>query len=61
MRVAMSFLTGAFTCPPAKAESFLESLYGFGAAAPKPERVLSERAKAQSRWHAPARPVSSYS
>jgi len=47
----MSFLTGAFTCPPAKAESFLESLFGFGAAAPKSVRDLSKPAKAQSGWH----------
>jgi hypothetical protein len=63
MRVAMSFLTGAFTCPPAKAESVLESLFGFGAAASKSERVLSKRVKAQSEWHTrrPAAPGEDYS
>lgn len=38
-RVAMSFLAGSFLCPPAKAQGFFESLFGFGAAQPKVERA----------------------
>lgn len=39
-RVTMSFLAGSFLCPPAKAQGFFESLFGFGSAKPKIERAV---------------------
>lgn len=40
LRVVMSFLAGSFACPPAKAQSFFETVFGIGAAKPKAERVV---------------------
>lgn len=48
VRALMSFLTGAFACPPAKAQSIFETLFGFGTAAPKSERASPKRMRAQS-------------
>lgn len=38
----MSFVAGSFTCPPAKAESFFEALFGLGSTKPKAERNVQK-------------------
>jgi hypothetical protein len=48
VRAVMSFLTGAFACPPAKAQSIFETLFGFGASAPKVERASPKRIRVHS-------------
>ena len=48
VRAVMSFLTGAFACPQAKAQSIFETLFGFGATAPKVEPATPRRARPQS-------------
>ncbi len=58
-RVVMSFLAGSFLCPPAKAQSFFESLFGIGGGQPKAERAVPKagvrmgtRAQSFSDWKA---------
>lgn len=58
-RVAMSFLAGSITCPPAKAESFFEALFGLGSTKPKAEREalvsgarMGTKAQPFSQWKA---------
>ncbi len=58
-RVAMSFLAGSFTCPPAKAETFFEALFGLGSSKPKVAREASKsgarmgtKAQTFSEWKA---------
>lgn len=58
-RVATSFLAGSFLCPPANAQSFFETLFGFGAQKPKAERAapktgvrMGTKAQPYSVWRA---------
>ncbi len=46
-RVAMSFLVGMFSCPPANAQTLFETLFGFGSSKPKAEKVQRYRTQAK--------------
>ncbi len=44
-RVAMSFLVGMFSCPPANAQTLFETLFGFGSSKPKAEKMQRSRTR----------------
>ena len=47
-RVAMSFLVGMVSCPPANAQTLFEALFGFGSSKPKTEKVQRSRTRDNS-------------